>query len=322
MRDIVRWLNEALDSKDLVIGMTYYMVKDQTIKATNGHLTASHPWPYPDGFLVAGKEFEKILARMPEDPEIFLAENRIRFKAGQFRGSVSTLPLTEWDYAGVEDAEWLPIPEGLIPAIKKLRPFISDNATQRWAMCVALENGWAYATNNIALACVQCESIGKVMALLPVWAADFVLRRTKDLEQWAWAENYVAFRWKNGAWMRSQLVVGHFPERAAELVRASVNESPTQVITDEFREAFKEVAELAEDTVSIYHNRIESNFGKAIVKGIAGCEIPPTADCSIWGAKFLIPALDAATHWSPSVWPKPAPFKGKDISGYVVGRRM
>lgn len=321
MRDIIIWLNEALDNKDLVTGMTFYHAQNGMIKATNGRLIAAHPWPYTDGFMVPGKEFEKVLARLPDTPEIEIKEDRMRFKSAQFRGSIQVQP-TEWSYPDINDADWLPIPKGLFDTLKMLRPFISDNATQPWALCVALENDWAYATNNIALAGAPCAGLGPVVALLPVWAVDFVLTRTERLTHWAWSENYVAFYWEHGAWMRSQLIVGRFPEKAAELVQESVKENPTQYITDEFREAFKHVADLAEDTVSIYSNRIESTFKKAIIKGIAQCEVPESSDHSIWGAKYLIPALQVAERWSPGVWPKPAPFKGNGVSGYVVGRKM
>jgi len=323
MREILAWLNEALAQKDLVTGMTYYRAKDGTISATDGRLTASHPWPFDGDFLAPGNEFEKILKRMPETPTLTVSDGMIKLRSGKFNGSIRTLPLTEWDHPGIEGADnWMPIPKGLLDALGVLRPFISDNAKHGWALCVALENGWAYSTNNVAMAGVRCPDLGKIMALLPVWAVDFLLSRADGVTHWAWTHNYVAFGWDSGAWMRAQLVVGQFPERAAALVRDSIKEKPTQVITPDFREAFQQIAELAEDTISIYADRIESTFGKAAVVSIAECRTPQEADCSIWGAKYLTPVLQVAKSWSPDAWPKPAPFKGDGVSGYVVGRRM
>jgi hypothetical protein len=121
--------------------------------------------------------------------------------------------------------------------------------------------------------------------------------------------------------MRSQLIVGEFPEKAAALARSAWDENPTQEITQEFREAFEQVASLAEDTIEIYADRIQSKFGKAEIRGDATCEVPEGGK-SIWGASFLAPALAAATHWSPNLWPKPAPFKGEVVAGYIVGRKQ
>ena len=121
--------------------------------------------------------------------------------------------------------------------------------------------------------------------------------------------------------MRSQLVIGRFPEKAASMIRDSYNESPSQEITDKFREAFKDVAGLAEDTIHIYVNRIESRYKKSVIEADVGCEVPDGIDCSIWGAKFLIPVISQATHWNPKAWPAPAAFKGPNVSGFVVGRK-
>jgi hypothetical protein len=193
-------------------------------------------------------------------------------------------------------------------------------------MAVALEHGWAYATNNIAIGGAKCSGLKDIQAMLPSWAIDFVLSRQEGLSEWAWSDHYVAFRWKNGAWMRSSLTVGTFPEKAAALVHDAFDIKPTQHISEEFRKAFRQIAELAtekngSDTVTIYKDRLESKFGKAIVVDGVDCEVPEGGDKSIWGARFLLPAMEVADAWSPALWPAPSPFRGPLIAGYVVGRR-
>lgn len=324
MKATLKWLNEALAAKETGgAGMTYYRVQKGMISATDGRLTASHPWEFgEDEFLVPGAEFEKVLNRMPGEPELSVdKDGAIKLKSGKFSGTIQTLPLKEWQHAGVDGAKWQALPKELIVLLAALRPFLNENTTQQWAQCVALDAGWMYATNNIAIAGAPCKGLEKIKALLPMWAVDFVLGRTEDVVQWAWTEHYVAFRWENGAWVRSQLIVGQFPEKAATLVRQAHKEKPTYIISDEFREAFGRVADLAEDTILVFANSIQSRFGKAIVEEGIKCKVPKGEKASVWGAKFLVPALQAATSWSPEVWPQPAPWKGEKIAGYVVGRR-
>jgi hypothetical protein len=122
--------------------------------------------------------------------------------------------------------------------------------------------------------------------------------------------------------MRSQLVIGKFPEKAAALVRESYAESPSQKITEKFRAAFKDVADLAEDTIHIYANRIESRYKKSVLEADVVSEVPEGADYSIWGAKFLVPVISQATHWNPKAWPEKASFKGLNVSGFVIGRKQ
>lgn len=321
MKNTLSWLNAALASKDIAAAMTHYRVAGGFISATDGNITASYPWRFgTDEFLVPGVEFEKLLKRMPDNPTIVHGDKSIKLKSGRLSGTIQTLPLNDWNYLGVDDAEWKKIPDGLIGLLKVLRPFTSDDPTRTATQCIALEEGYVYATNNVAIAGGKCPELGSIMALMPAWAVDFLLGREELLAEWSWNKNYVAFRWSNGAWMRSQLVVGQFPEKAAAMVRSAFDETPTQTVTDDFRDAFKKVADLAEDTILIYKDRIESKFGKAEISNEVVCEVPGKSDCSMWGAKFLLPALMAADSWSPSMWPAPAPWKGKLVSGWVVGR--
>lgn len=343
MQQIIKWVAEARPDKDIGPAMTYYQIRGGLVRASNGTLTAAHPWVDDDSeFLVSGIEFEKVLARMEgSDPTVTVDPEKatVTVRSGRFHATIGTLPVDSWAYPGVDDAEWRDIPQGFLAILRSLRAFISDNPAQAWAGCVALEDGNCYATNNIALAGMACD-VGDVQALLPSHAIDFILRREEGLDQWAWTDNYVAFRWASGAWMRSQLVIGKFPERAASLVREAYALEPTQEITDEFREAFADVSALAEDTVRIFSDRMESKFKQSMVVAPAECEVPPGTveeytdpktskkkkrtvggGVSVWGAQYLAPVISQATRWSPSTWPKPCPFRGDNVAGFIVGRK-
>lgn len=321
MKDALKWIGNAVSSKDIVTNHSLYKVARREIRATDGRLIAGHPWPSNVEFVAPAEEFEAVLARMKEEPKIKAVEKGISVRSGLYHGTINTLPLDKWSYPGVEYAKWQKIPPTLLDVLKALRPFISDNAMQLWATCVALENDWAYATNNVALAGSPCPGLGDVMALLPTWAVDFVLSRSTGIKSWAWTSNYVAFKWDNGAWMRASLVVGQFPEKAATMVRDANKQKTTQKITPELRDIFIEVAKMADETVRIYSDRIVARFKQAEIVAQIKSKVPKGAECSIWGASFLIPALEAADSWSPDMWPAPAPFKGEQVCGYVVGRK-
>lgn len=121
--------------------------------------------------------------------------------------------------------------------------------------------------------------------------------------------------------MRAQLVIGRFPEKAADMVRQAYDSEPTQEITEDFKVAFEHVAALAEDTIKIYADRIESKFKRSVIEAAVSCEVPQGKECSIWGARFLVPVIAQASHWSPGLWPQPSPFRGPHCAGFVIGRR-
>lgn len=321
MRQEIEWLNDALSSKKLLTHeMSLYCVMNGEIKAHDGRVTAGHPWPHGGEFLVPGVEVEKLLRRLPEEITFKQTDKGIVISSGKFRGLIKTQPADKWPFAGIENANWQPIPQELPELMIKIRPFVSDNAIQRWALAIALEDEWLYATNNVAIASARCPALKDIHAMLPCWAVDFVASRLDGLTSWCWTDHFVGFAWDSGAWMRSQLIDMQFPEKAAEMARAAHDENPTQIIDDDFKKAFSCVSDLAADTIKLYANRIEASFGAARVIEITDCEIPPDSTHSIWGAQFLAPVIAAATHWQPSLWPQPSPWKGETLAGYVVGR--
>jgi hypothetical protein len=316
----VEWITDALSSKNLAREMTHYRVQGGEIRATDGRITAGHPFPDVGNFLVPGREFEKLLKRFPTEPTVEILEQSIKLKSGRSHGTIQTLNLEQWNYPGVDADIWEDAPEGLVPVLRKLKPFVSDNATQEWALGIALEYGYAYATNNIVIAGARIDSIGdERIGTLPVWAIEFLLDREEDLTDWAWTENYVAFRWASGAWMRSQLINTQFNEQASAMARNAEQYTPRVEITKEFRESFMRSIDLCEGAVGISATELSGAFGQA--QFADEIELEDLPEKTFWAAKMLKPVIAEATHWEPHTWPKAAPFRGEHLFGYILGRR-
>ena len=320
----IDWLTDALSTKNIAREMTHYRVGGREIKATDGRITAGHPWPTEDQYLVPGTEFEKIVRRMPGDPRVEVEKDHIKVVSGRSRGAIRTMPLEQWDYPGVDTNAWTDLPEGLIGALRALRPFVSDNATHAWSLGVALDDGWAYATNNIVLAGVRLPSLDgrESQSIVPVWAIDFIVDRAEDLVEWAWTEYYIGFRWKNGAWMRSQLIEGTFHERASEMIRnVDVMELP-QPITKEFKSTFARAAPLvpAGSAIKIARTWLRGAFDEAQFEEGVEVETLDDAAPTSWTANRLAPVIEIASEWEPATWSKPTFFKGEGICGIVLGR--
>ena len=322
MRQEINWLNDAIANKDIVREMSHYCVQGKEIRATDGRLTAGYPWPQEGDFLVPGAELEKVLRRLPGEPTLKVKDGEVTISAGRLRGTIKTLPSTNWAYPGIEKGKWAPFPMDLLDLMVELRPFISDNAAQQWAMCTALQDGWAYATNNVAVAGAPHAALKGLQMLVPFWTVDFLHSRREGLKEWCATDHYVGFRWDNGAWMRSQLIVASFQEKAASMVQEAHKLKPTQEVAEEFKEAFDNVLNLTDDLVRVHKDKISGGFGSTVVEQITECEVPEGSEFSQWGAKFLAPVIANATHWQPSLWPKPTPWKGKRLAGWIAGRKM
>lgn len=321
MRKEIEWLDDALAVKDINLAMTHYRVKDKFLSAGNGRITAGYPCDIDGEFLVPGHDLKNIYKRLNGEPKIQITDGHVSLRAGRFHGTMEILSSDHWRH-GSEldgDVDWKPIPKQLFPILKDLRPFLSDNAVHLWSMAVAIDDGWCYASNNIALVGAHCPQVAGIHALLPIWAIDFILERSENLRSWTLTDYYIAFRWSNGAWMRSNLIDSTFPEKAGTMIRQTPNEL-TQPISQDYRQAACRIAELSEDTVAIYADRVEGRTKLSTVKEELVSEVPENATHSLWGARFLGPVLEVAKEWSPSLWPQPVPFRGERVQGYIAGR--
>ena len=317
MKPEINWLSDALAEKDIVVAMTHYRVKDRTMTATNGRIVAGYPCDIDGEFLVPGEELAAILKRLPDEPKIKLENDCLVLRSGRFSGSLQMLPQEDWRFPELEDVTWKPFPQDLIPILKDLRPFISENAVHRWSLGVAIDNGWCYASNNIVLAGAPFTFVSP-QVLIPLWVIEFVLSRAQGLAQWAITGNHMAFKWANGAWMRSTLIDDKFPARAGDMIR----ETPrcSQPITPDYRKAVTRVAELSDETVYVYADRTEGRTARSLCSEALVSEIPTRSPFSLWSSKHVSSIMGVATSWSPSQWPSPVPFHGDRIRGYIAGR--
>lgn len=319
MREIIKWLKDAITTKKIVIEMSYYRASDGQLKATDGRITAGHPCDPNYKFLVPGTEFERVVAKLPGDIRVEHGDGNITLRSGRTWGTLECRDVNDWDYPIVDEEEWMPIPQGLIKALRMLLPFVSDNATHNWALGITLENGWAFATNNIALAGVPVPQIGSAIAIVPLWAVEFIIDREEGLVNWAWTEDYVAFQWENGCWMRSTLINDFFPPQVSQMVKKAAAENPDTFMDEDFKEAFFQICGIAEGPITITENKISAKFQKAemgaevLIPELEGME-------TIWAAKYLDAVVRVAEWWDPKRWPNPTPFSGDGICGYIVGR--
>lgn len=318
----LRWLNAAISSKGVVEAMTHYRVAEGEIWATDGRITAGTPCDIDGAYLVPGSEFEKVLSRMTEEMEIQQGDSSITLKSGRFRGTIATLPLDLWGWPGCPDVRWEPMDTETLDIIDALRPFMSDNATRPWAAAIGLQGGWAFATNNVAVAGVALPSPPAKPASLPLWAVDFVLPRRAGIEGWFVGDDYVGFLWEDGSWMRSQVYTVQFPDLLFELVEHSASEECAEVITAEWFDAYNRVADFVEHDGPIRMGDVEmvAGYKNATIAEEMPTAVPSGRDATLWTAKYLTPVLDHATEWDPTRYPEPCPWRGPLLHGYVLGR--
>lgn len=325
--EAVAWLKDALASRELVDHLTRYYWRDNRLFASDGRVTASIPCDVAPAItatgpaLVPGKEFERLLKAMRPDRSVTITrlEAGVQFAQGRFKALVPTVDPSSWPYIDHGAPSHPALPEAFLDGLRRLRPFISDNATWPWATCVQLESDGLLATNNIVIARAIC-SLPMVTAprLLPAWGVDFLLSHAEGLSGGWFTDDAAYFEWSNGGQMRTQLISGAFPARAKTMCQPAV-ELPVE-LTAEWREAYQRVALVANGgPITCHADRLETGHGGDVLHCEDGAEtpVPPTVGSSRWSERHLTPVLEQADWWTPQTWPNPAAWGRAD--GTLVG---
>jgi hypothetical protein len=318
MKDVVDRIKGARAAKDMGAFLSHYRIERGEMMTTDGKITAGCPSPYDVTALVPGPELEALVARLEGDVAVQQDEKSLKLRAGRMHGTIQTLPADTVLFPRPE-GDWLPPPSDLIPALRRVRSFISDQAVHQWGLCACLRTDAVLATNNISLVRAACPGLSSMTdVLLPGWAVDFVIGAKGKLTGIILNENHAGFQWDDGLWLRSQIVVGEFPINAARLLEEDV---PTPVrITKEWKKAYQAVAGISEGIITVRPDRIVGGAGKSIVEH----ETPMDGleQETHFNPKFLDNVIDVAESWDPSRYPSPIPFRAPGMYGLVLGRKQ
>ncbi len=323
-------VKNAVASKAIVPALMWYVVYEGAIHAADGRLIASAPFPCEESFAVHAGHFDAVLSRLHEAAsedklQLKLTDGWVNLSAGKYRGRVQRMSADKARFIG-PTGTLIPVGENFVTKLKQMRPFISDNAAQQFAICLCLRGDRILATNNVAL--VVCDDTGlpeDLDAMLPCWAVDYILARQEQLTHIQYDDKSMSFHWDDSSWMRTPLLAIPFPNIDAILDSA---EEPDFELTPEWKRAYRIAASMADNSVKIFADKIVGGTKPLEGSGITDAEvevdaespIPESKDYSAWNPEFLTPVIEGANFWKPDCFPKPAPFAGNEIYGVIMGR--
>lgn len=327
----VKWITDAVASQDLGLhGLNCYLLRNGNIHAHDGRMVVGTPFPFEGTeVLVPAEQFQKVLVNKPDGDFTWEREtDRLVLKRGRFKGRIKMAPLDDWVMPTDLPSGLTPIPEGMITCLEALLPFVSENATKPWAMCVGIKGDYMYATNNVVVARCHCPTeTGIDEFLLPNWVIEFILKRQEGLAAWAVEPDIgkLTFLWEDGSWMRSSNIVEKFPPAQTILDKFLYSDDIVidVEITNEWRKIIRRIAKIAGDPViRLREDECAGSTGEVLsIEDEAGAPIPEGLSETVWDLRYLDAVIAAATHWNPRMYPQPAPWRGDFIEGIIAGRR-
>lgn len=321
MKAALQRVKKALTVSNLAPQLAYVSVHNGWMSATDGRLYASAPCDCAYNFVAPGKELDKALnfhadVTMEYKPAVDGNPPQLVFKHKRSRIKIQCLP--EDSFARAEAPQvWANFTPGYLEALKRARVFVSDNATQGWAMGVMNHKDFLAATNNIVLAVIDFKD-PPVDGTVPFWLIDYVAAMPDQPVGVHSDPNAIFFLWADGSWLRSLRIEGEAPAQMKALIEnLSDRDRAIWQIPDEWREVYKQTLGFASRNIEVGPSHIRARGEATEVE----TEIfSPVEDATLWDHRFLGPVLAEATHWDISSHPQPAFWYGDKIRGVVVGK--
>lgn len=318
----LKYLQGAVARKDYVEQLCHVLIKDGVAIAYDGLLSMSTPIDVDLHVKPHARTLMKAVAACDDAKAIDLsmtAGGRLTVKCGKFRAHVDCLPY-ESDLAQ-------PLPQGvdvqvaatLLDSFKTLAPLMSVDASRPWAQGLRISGNSTYATNNIILAEYWHGSNFPYNIILPADAIRELIRIGENPVGCKVTETSASFFFSGNRWLRTQLVVGQWPdEQIAALLARGGNLQPIHPELFDSLETLKPFANEAGD-VHLFPDRVATSLTDG-----EGAQVELDYPCGkgsyhlgqLLSLRSIASKIDFSTH------PKPCYFQGAKLRGVIIGKEF
>jgi len=309
MKSAINFVRGAVAKNETIPILTHIHVYSARIQASNGRIVIDTPCPELKGFEFTSpvKTFVLAIDNCPSEPQLSAKDHVLTIKSGKFKVSFPMLP-EEYPVVSIDKSESQPISIKLLPVLRKLQPFISQDANQQWSCGIFFNGPNAYATNNVVMATTPCDDIGIIN--LSSACIDELLRIGNEPIGIIRGENHVVFLYEGGAWLRANTLATNWPD-VGRFIPGHVEGFE---VDDDFRADFNRVALFTakDDTVHLNEDGIRTFDGST---EITEYDLP---DC-YFKATHLSNVLSIAEIIDFSLYPKPCPWIGNNTRGVIIG---
>jgi DNA polymerase III sliding clamp (beta) subunit (PCNA family) len=221
MRDALIKVRGAVSTKDFVPVLTHFCFRDQTVAGFDGRMFIQAPLKGMKlNCSVEAKLFITALDACENDPETIVQnEANLEITRGGF---TAQLPIGKAEEFAPATPDPKPVKREteLLPALRRLFPFIGEDASRPWACGALIDGREMFATTNVALARVWIPEPlpGKEPLNLPRFAVEELLRIDEEPISIARSENTLTFYYKDKSWLRSVLFETNWPKPPGELL--------------------------------------------------------------------------------------------------------
>lgn len=300
--------------------MMHFRIKNGTIQANNGQLAIQCPFPSDLNCCPHAGQMLKAVAACEDVISMHVDAGKLVIRSGKFKTYVHLADPDKFPEFTPSGARF-PIAQPIVPALRKLLPFVSTDERRPWACGVQFANNSAVATNSICIVEHWLPVAFPVIANIPRDAIVELIRLKMEPIGLQASPHAVTFHLPGDAWMTCVLMKYEWPDVQRVFANASafagtyMNEKELETLLDDVAkiESFTD-----ENKAVHFHNGTLSTTPAGTPGTSIDCPFAPAA--GVFRADQLAALRGIVDRIGFGAYPLPVPFYGGDLlRGVMVG---
>jgi len=310
----LQFVQGAVAKKDFQPALTHFHIKNGKVQGYNGVLTLCSPIAIDLDVTPNAVQLTKALRGCSSTIALSItAGGRLVVKSGTFKAYIDC-------YTGgfpeiTPSGEKITIPTPILPALKVLHPCIAEDASRQWARGILFRGSSLFTTNNVLLIEYYLGTPWPYEMNLPIETVAELLRIGEEPEHLLVEEKALTFCYSGDRWLRTQLYTSQWPD-VSKLLEGDMPTTPLPFCSQDLTP----LAHFLDDGGRVYFQ--DGVLATSKEDGVgARVEIPTLVAGGIFNYEMLQLALERATHFDFSTYPKPCKMVGKNLRGVIMGMR-
>ena len=313
----LKFVASGIARKDFVQALQHFRIENRTIKAFNGMMGLSCPidldldvTPKADSFIKAIQTCKDTIALH------VTSKGKLSIKSGNFKAMIECIPKETYPEINPE-GDFIDLTMPILSTIKKLAPFISEDASRPWSRGVLFKGQSAYATNNIILLEAWLGVNFPVTVNIPRDAINELIRINEEPLKMQVSANRITFHFEGDRWLSCQTFSTEWPNLSKLLDKDCMPEKFPEGLFD----AIEDLSPFVDELERIWMNAgiVKTSFDD---ESAASVELESIKHECCFNHKHFLSLKPIAETIDLSTHPMPCLFFGDKIRGAIVGMKI
>jgi hypothetical protein len=324
MLDILKFVRAAVCKQGHNPAQTHFRITGGTIQANNGRLAIQCPFPSDLDCTPHAGQFFKAIEACKDVISMNLEAGKLVVRSGRFKTRVNCCENASFPRF-FPSGPMFPVPQPIIPTLRKLFPFVADDERRPWACGVQFSNNSAIVTNSICIVEHWLPFAFPVITNIPRDAIAELLRLKLEPVGIQASSAAVVFHLPEGAWFACRPIDYKWPDvqavfdKAASYQGTYINAGELDSLLEDVEIIKKFVDEFGavhfhKGVISTHH---EENENSTII------QCPYSPGVGAFRADQLIALRGMVDRIGFGAYPDPVPFySGNLLRGVMAGFKV